>query len=185
MKRIGYFIFFVVFLLNAGCQISDEPVYTVISQPTLAAGDPIPLPAEEVTFTITGKIGTSNDGEQIIMDVPTVESLGLVNYTVQDPFKDESVTYTGVLMSDLLALWQIEDDATQLSLTALNDYQVDVPLNLLQDYPVVFALKADGSYMPIAERGPAMLVFPYDHFEFEQPLTNSYWIWQIASLNVE
>jgi hypothetical protein len=163
---------------------TTETVYTVVSEGTLNAGDTIPVPTGDVILTVTGNIGTSNVDDTIQMDIATVESVGQVEYTVDDPFENRSVTYRGVLMSDLLDLWQVGDDATTLNIVALNDYAVDVPLADLRTYPVIFALQADGEYMPIATRGPAMLVYPYNDFEFEVAIYNDYWAWQIKSIEV-
>lgn len=164
---------------------TPQSVYTVVSEGTLKAGDAIPTPAGEILFTITGKIGTTNAENSIVMDMETIESVGLVDYTVKDPFLDVDVIYRGVLMSKLLDLWQISADATKLHMTALNDYSVDVPLADLRQYPVIFALQADGEYMPITTRGPAMLVYPYNDFEFEMAVYNDYWIWQIKAIEVQ
>jgi hypothetical protein len=163
---------------------TTEPVYTVVSEGTLNAGDAIPVPTGDVILTVTGNIGTSNVDDTIQMDIATVESVGQVEYTVDDPFENRAVTYRGVLMSELLDLWQVGDDATTLNIVALNDYAVDVPLADLRTYPVIFALQADGEYMPIATRGPAMLVYPYNDFEFEVAIYNDYWAWQIKSIEV-
>jgi hypothetical protein len=163
---------------------TTETVYTVVSEGTLNAGDAIPVPSGDVILTVTGNIGTSNVDDTIQMDIATVESVGQVEYTVDDPFENRAVTYRGVLMSDLLNLWQVGDDATTLHVVALNDYAVDVPLADLHTYPVIFALQADGEYMPIATRGPAMLVYPYNDFEFEVAIYNDYWAWQIKSIEV-
>ena len=189
LKRTSNFIIFVILLpFFIACNVTqnDSPVYTVISEGSLTAGEVIPSPEQEAILTVSGNIKTTNQDDTIVMDIPTIESAGLVEYTISvDPFADREIVYQGVLMNDLLDLWQVEEDATTLKMTALNDYQVDVPLELVRDYPVIFALKADGEYMSIADKGPAMLVFPYDHFEFEQPGTNRYWIWQIKSIDVE
>jgi hypothetical protein len=164
---------------------TTEPVYTVISEGTLNAGDAIPVPTGEVILTVTGNIGTTNVDDTIQMDIATIESVGQVDYTVDDPFENNrSVTFRGVLMSDLLNLWQVGEDATTLHVVALNDYAVDVPIADLRTYPVIFALQADGEYMPIATRGPAMLVYPYNDFEFEVAIYNDYWAWQIKSIEV-
>jgi hypothetical protein len=164
---------------------TPKPVYTVVTEGTLKAGDAIPAPSGEAVFTITGKIGTTNADKSIVMDLPTVESVGLVDYKVTDPFEKKDITYRGVLMSKLLDLWKVPEDATKLHMVALNDYSVDVPIGDLRKYPVVFALQADGAYMPVATRGPAMLVYPYNDFEFETAIYNDYWIWQIKSIDVQ
>jgi hypothetical protein len=181
---------FLIVLVVTGCTPAaeaptTEPIYSVVSEGTLSAGDAIPAPDGDVILSVTGLIGTANNGDAIDMDLATIESVGLVDYTVTDPFEEKVITYRGPLMSDLLALWQVPESATTLHLVALNDYAVDVPLGDLYQYPVVFALQADGEYLPISTRGPAMLVYPYDDFEFEHSVYNDYWIWQIKSIDVQ
>lgn len=178
-----------ILLLISACASAATPtptqVYTVVEAGTLDAGSAIPEPTEEVILTVSGKIGAANVGSLIEMDLPTIESVGLVDYTVDDPFENKEITYRGVLMSDLLELWQVPADATNLHMVALNDYAVDVPLSEVRAYPVIFALQGDGVYLPVSTRGPAMLVFPYNHFEFETSVYNDYWIWQIKSIEVQ
>jgi hypothetical protein len=190
--KSGLLLLTVIVLLAAACApaVSTTPtppaeVFSVISEASLEAGSEIPAPQDDVILTVTGSIGTTNAGEAIEMDLKTIESVGVVEYTVTDPFENKEITYRGPLMSDLLALWQVPDDATTLHMVALNDYAVDVPLADLKQYPVIFGLQADGEYLPVSTRGPAMLVYPYDDFEFEQSVYNDYWIWQIKSIEVQ
>ena len=169
-----------------GCatQPKFDSVYTRLETPILKAGSAIPRPQEDVILTVSGKIGATNDGQKIIMDIPTIESVGLVEYTVQDPFEKEEHTFKGVLMKDLLELWQVPPEASVLGVLALNDFQVDVPIHLVRDYPVIFALQQDDEYMTPDYRGPAMLVFPYNDYKFELG-TDSYWVWQIKNITVK
>ena len=174
----------IVALVGCTSQPDFDSVYTRLNTAHLEAGKPIPKPQEDIILTVLGQIGTTNEDQIIAMDVPTIESVGLVEYTVEDPFEKEQRTFTGVLMKDLLGLWQVSPDATVLTVTALNDYQIDVPIDLLREYPVIFALKQDGEYMTPDYRGPAMLVFPYEHYQFEIG-TESYWAWQIKTITVK
>ncbi|NEQ95518.1 MAG: molybdopterin-dependent oxidoreductase [Cyanothece sp. SIO2G6] len=175
----------------AGCLVGCLPepefesVYTQLEPPQLMVGEPIPEPDDEPLLTVTGKIGVTNVETTLEMDRSTIEAVGLVEYTVHDPFEEVERTFTGVLMRDLLALWQVQVDATTLQVMALNDYEADIPIELMQKYPVIFALKEDGEYMTPDYRGPAMLVFPYDHYAFEENIINSYWVWQIKAITVK
>lgn len=164
---------------------TDEPIYTVLSEGTLNAGDAIPLPEGSAVLTITGNISHPNQEDSIVMDIATIESVGEVEYTVDDPFEQKSITYRGVVMSDLIAVWGVESSATTATITALNDYQVQVPIKDLLEHPVFFALRADGVYMPVTTRGPAMLVFPYNDVEYDQKHFNDYWVWQIKSIDFQ
>ena len=168
----------------AACN-SPDSFYTVIRDATLQAGDPIPAPTDETVLTVMGDIGMSNVDDRIEMDLATLESLQQVEYTVTDPFEQREITYRGVLMTDLFDLWQINPDATTLDVVALNDYQVSVPLQEMYEFPVVFAFMADGEYMEVAYRGPAMLVYPYDDMRFDPSVYNNYWVWQIKSITVQ
>ena len=173
-------------LALAGCEGTPTPqsIYTRITDGAIHPGDAIPVAQGAPILTVTGRIGSANSGDAIVMDLATIEAVGIVEYTVLDPFQNREITYRGPLMSDLLALWQVPDEATILDVLALNDYRADVPIDLVRDFPVIFAVQSDGEYMPIVERGPAMLVFPYDDFEFERPANDSYWVWQIKSIDI-
>ena len=61
---------------------------------------------------------------------------------------------------------------------ALNDYAVRVPVSDFSRWPVMFALKIDGKYMTVREKGPIWVVYP-NHLYPElgrQPHTTK-WIW--------
>jgi hypothetical protein len=79
----------------------------------------------------------------------------------------------------------VEESATVAQLTALNDYQIDVPLEDFYQYPVLFAMQADGVTMTPDYRGPAMLVYPLDDFAFDLISNKRRWIWQIKSIELK
>jgi hypothetical protein len=176
-------------LVIVGCapaaSSAPAPIYTRVNEAQLKSGDAIPTPTGDVILTATGNIGTHNNGDKIEMDRAAIESVGLVEYKVRDPFELNDVVFRGVLMSDLLSVWQVPASATNLEMIALNDYVVEVPISDIRQWPVLYAMQADGQYMEVASRGPAMLVYPYDNFEFDQQIYNDRWIWQIKSVNVQ
>jgi hypothetical protein len=176
----------VVILITAcGGTPNADSIYKRVTDAKLKPGDTIPAPTGEAILKVTGKIAAKNSGDSIQMDMPTIESVGLVDYKVTDPFEKKATTFRGVLMSTLLDLWKVDKDATILEMIALNDYKVEVPISDLRKYPVIFATQQDGQYMPVATRGPAMLVYPYDHFQFDRQKYDDFWIWQIKSVNVK
>lgn len=174
-------------LFMGGCATDAkfDDVYTQITPPQLQAGKPIPLPKSEPILKVTGRLGNTNQDDHIIMDRQTIESLGLVEYSILDLFEQQDRVFQGVLMRDLLDLWQVDPQAKTINLKALNDYNIQVPIIWLKEYPVIFALQQDGEIMQPDYRGPAMLIFPYQQFpsvsEFSE---KSYWIWQIKEMNV-
>ena len=94
-------------------------------------------------------------------------------------------SWTCALLVLLLSPAILADDATTLNIVALNDYAIDVPISDLRAYPVIFAMQANGDYMPVSTRGPAMLVYPYAEFpQLDPAIYNDFWIWQIKSIEV-
>jgi hypothetical protein len=162
-----------------------DSVYTRVTPAKLKAGDAIPEPRGDVILTVAGAIGTTNHNNTLLMDLATIESVGLVEYGVVDPFENRKKLFRGVLMRDLLNTWRVDAAATTLDMVALNDYHVDVPIAMMREKPLLFALQADGEYMRPDYRGPAMLVFPYGFYEFKRPLTDAYWVWQIKAITVK
>ncbi|HRW11184.1 MAG TPA: hypothetical protein P5121_39050 [Caldilineaceae bacterium] len=187
LPRISAILAVIVLAFFAACsqEANFEEVYTRVSEGVLRPGDPIPIPQQEVILTVNGKIGTTNTAAAIVMDRPTLEQVGLVEYSVQDPFADRQIRYRGVLMRDLLDLWQATNDVEMVHLTALNDYQVDIPVAEFRQYPILFAMQADGTYMEPDYQGPAMLVFPVDSYSFDELVIRQRWIWQIKSIELK
>jgi hypothetical protein len=171
---------------SLGCTAPPDfdSVYQRLDSPALAAGSDIPQPKQDAILTVAGKIGNPNQDKTVLMDRPTLESVGLIEYAVTDPFEETERTFTGVLIKDLLALWKVSPDAKFLHVKALNDFQVDIPIELVRDFPVMLALKQDGEYMEPDYRGPAMIVFPYGYYKFTGDI-DAYWVWQVKSITVK
>ncbi len=174
-----------IFVSGCAQEVEFDQVYTIVNQATLHPGDIIPPPESEPILTISGKIGANKLANTLQMDRATIERAGVVEYRVKDPFSGESVRYRGVLMRDLLELWQVDEDAQQVYLVALNDYAIEVPLSEFYQYPVLFALQADGVYMEPDTQGPAMLVYPLDQYAFDLTKVKRNWIWQIKSIELQ
>lgn len=186
-----------LFIFVVGC--SSEPnfdaAYERITLGTLQAGSLIPEATGEPIITVTGNIGAVQDGEapttsendnRIVMDQTRLNAVGMVEYAVEDPFERKHNTFRGVLFRDLLDLWQVPPEAERLVMTALNDYEVNVPISMLREYPVLLAQQQNGQVMTRDYRGPAMLVTPLTQYPSVKDLAyQDYWIWQIKTIHVE
>lgn len=186
-KLVSKLCLSVMLCMTAACSTiqGSAPFYTVVSEATLKAGDTLPAPTGDVILTVTGKVGVSNQNGAIVMDRAMIEAAGQIEYKVTDPFEELVYTYRGPLMSDLLKLWKVPADAVSVSVAALDDYIVEIPLVEFANTPAIFALQRDNQYMPMSTRGPAMIVFPYDNFQFNHQIFNDYWAWQIKSMEIK
>jgi hypothetical protein len=175
----------IVILVSTGCSSAATRPYEIVTPSSLAPGSAIPAPATEPVVTFSGDIGTTNVGATLTLDMPTLERLGLVTYSIDDPWRKERTVYTGVLVSDVLKAVAAPSSATSLHMTAMDDYEVDLPIAMVKKYPILLATRADGKYMSIDDGGPTRIIYPYDTSpELDALATKDQLIWSIKSLEV-
>jgi len=120
----------------------------------------LPTPAEAVILTVSGKISVFNDGDRARFDRPMLEALGTTSFRTQTPWYEQPVTFEGVLMTRLMQA--VGASGTVLQAYALNDYVSEIPIEDFARYGTLLALKRDGAYMPVRDKGPLFIVYPYD-----------------------
>ncbi|MEX0800393.1 MAG: molybdopterin-dependent oxidoreductase [Dehalococcoidia bacterium] len=147
-------------------------------------GNEIPAPTGDPVVTLSGEV-TPNVGDSLEFDRETIESIGLIEYTVDDPWENASVTYTGVLLSDLLEVAGAPSSASAIHLVALDDYAADISLADVERLPIMLATRSDGEYMEVVDGGPTRIVYPYHAYpDLEDAATNDLWVWSIARIEV-
>ena len=171
-------------LLLVACGGEANPGYTPVASASISPSHAIPIPTETPVLTISGKIAAKNAGDTLVFDIPTLEKLGLVEYTVNDAWLKQSISYSGVLMSDLLKFAGTFHTATTVHLVALDDYEVDIPIADIQKWPILLATKADNEYMTVENYGPTRIIYPYDTHPVDPVAHNDLWIWSIQSIDV-
>jgi hypothetical protein len=184
MHTLRTFAIFTFFL--AACGTAGTPaIYATVSEGTLKSGDSIPAPTGEVVLTVDGQISQTNSGNTLQFDMQTLESIGLVQYDVDDPFVNKTIVYSGVLLSDLLKVAGADPNATTLTLSALDDYSADMQISEADKWPVLIATQADGVYMPIDKNGPLISVFPFNDFpELDHLTYDALWVWSLSAITV-
>jgi hypothetical protein len=185
-RAICYLVLFIPVLVACGQAPTPAPIYKTLSESTLKPGSAVPLPKDPVVLTINGKIGQTNSGDTLKFDMATLESLGVVQYEVEDPFAKKKMVYSGVLLSQLLKVAGAAPDATTLTLWALDDYSTDMQIATANKWPVMIATQADGAYMPVDKSGPLISVFPFDDFpEIDHLTYDGQWLWSLARITVK
>jgi hypothetical protein len=109
-------------------------------------------------LTVSGKI--SAPGGTVEFDRESLEKLGLVSIETATPWYTGKVKFEGVPLKLLMA--QVGASGQTLQALALNDYSTEIPMADLAKYNVILALKRDGEYMPVRDKGPLFVVYPYD-----------------------
>jgi len=191
--RLPHFIYYplliVVILILSACapQTVNKPTtYKVVSAGTLKPGDTVPHRTGPTVLTVDGKISQTNADNALKLDMETLESIGVIEYKVNDPFAKKNILYSGVLLSELLKVAGADKNATTLTLWALDDYSVDMKISDSDRWPVMIATKADGAYMPLDQKGPLISVFPFDNFpEIDHLTYDNQWLWALARITVK
>lgn len=155
---------------------------TVLETATLNPGQDVPTPSGPTVLTVTGKIATTNAGRGLALDLATVQRLGLRKVTVFDPWVKRQLDLQGVWLSGLVRTAGTDPAATSLHLTALDSYQVDLPLTDVMAGGIFLATATGtGAPIPVDDGGPTRIVFVGDGLAGNSP---DQWIWSLSTIDV-
>lgn len=154
---------------------------TLFACATLLAAGALPAAAGNVILTIEGKIAGD---APIDMTLEDIEALGAATVVTTTPWHPGAVRFEGVALSALLE--KTGADGKSLSVLALNNYRSEMPVSDIAKHGVILAYKQDGAYMPVSDKGPLFIVYPFD----ADPSLNDevYYArsaWQVRSITVE
>jgi hypothetical protein len=162
------------------CADEKEADYAQVLPRTLDAGDKLPAALGETVLTLSGgTVGST----PINVDTALLESLGTVKYSVNDPYENKPIEYEGILLTTLLDQFG-KASSSEIVITAIDDYQQNIPRTDAEKWPIILALKVDGVYAARDHRGPSMIIYPYDNYSELEPTTyDPFWVWQIANIS--
>ncbi|EDQ33801.1 hypothetical protein HPDFL43_05090 [Hoeflea phototrophica DFL-43] len=142
---------------------------------------PLPVSVAGTILTIDGKIASQTPVELSIQDV---EALGSETVVTKTPWHDSPTAFEGVPIADLID--RLGATGETLSVMALNNYYSEIPVADLRKYGVILAYKQDGAYMPVSDKGPLFVVYPFDaHAELHDEVFFARSAWQVRSITVE
>ncbi|WP_439112982.1 hypothetical protein [Hydrogenophaga sp.] len=151
-----------------------------LSAPALALDAPTTRPI----LTVSGKVAAKNAGDTARFDMKMIEALPQHSFTTSTPWFDKPVKFTGPLLSDVLAA--VKASGTTIGAVAINDYKINIPMTDVNKYKVIVARLLDDKPMPVREKGPLFVVFPFD--SAAELRTSTYYersIWQLKALDVQ
>ncbi len=134
-------------------------------------------------LTVSGKIGVKNAGETARFDMKMLAALPQHSFTTSTPWYDRPVKFTGPLLADVLAAVKASGDT--VSAIAINDYAIQIPMTDTTKHKVIVARLLDDQPMPIREKGPLFVVYPFD--DSAALRTSVYYersIWQLKALEI-
>lgn len=140
-------------------------------------------PADKPILTVSGKIkGSTEAGLQF--DRTALEAMGTVAIETSTPWYKGPVKFEGVPLAKLMST--VGASGERVVAIALNDYSVEIPIEDFAKYGAILALKRNGEYMPVRDKGPLFIVYPYDQSpELRSQKFYSRSVWQVARLIVK
>ena len=144
----------------------------------------LPMPAGKPILTVSGAITISNQRGEAIFDRAMLEGLGLDQITTTTPWNSGPVRFEGVPMESLMQV--LGATGSSVIAYALNDCTTKIPISDFKRFHPILALKRNGEYMPVRDKGPLFIVYPFDSDqELKQQIYYNRSAWQIARLVVE
>lgn len=140
-------------------------------------------PTERPILTISGKIAVTNKDNTAQFDRPMLEALGMTAVETTTPWHEGKVKFEGIPLDKLMK--QVGATGQRVSVVALNDYTTEIPMEDFGNYNVILAIKLNGEYMSVRDKGPLFIIYPYD----SNPVlkTQTYYgrsAWQVARIDV-
>ena len=141
-------------------------------------------PKERPILVISGKITTKNAGEVARFDMKMIEALPQHSFTTSTPWFDRPVKFTGPLLADVLAA--VKASGSNVGAVAINDYRITIPVADAAKFQVIVARLIDDKPIPVREKGPLFVVYPFD--SSAELRTSTYYersIWQLKALDIQ
>lgn len=149
-----------------------------------AGADPLPTPADKAILTISGKIDTTNKDDTAQFDRAMLESIGMETIETNTPWYTGAVKFEGVSLDKLMK--RVGAKGERAVFVALNDYSSEIPMEDFAKYNVILALKRNGEYMPVRDKGPLFVIYPFDSKpELKNQTFYGRSVWQVAKIVVK
>ena len=146
-----------------------------------ALGMPVAAFAQDI-FSVIGPDGTAVKSYSL----EQLDALEQTTYVTKNPFIDGTSEFSGPLARVVLAdAGQDMPKDAQLTVMAINDYKIDLPVSEILDFDVMLATRRDGETMSLREKGPIWIMYPISgNAELEDEAINSRLVWQLKSIQI-
>jgi hypothetical protein len=151
---------------------------------TAASAQSLDAPAEKPILTVSGKITTTNKDNTAQFDRAMLESIGMETIETTTPWYTGPVKFEGVSLDKLMK--RLGASGERAVFVALNDYSSEIPVEDFAKYNVILALKRNGEYMPVRDKGPLFVIYPFDSKpELKNQTFYGRSVWQVAKIVVK
>jgi hypothetical protein len=150
-------------------------------------------PVESPILVVVGKITATNKAQgefngqlragRAVFDRPMLDAMAGEEIKTTTPWYTGEVKFEGVSFARFVK--EIGATGDNLVITALDDYSREIPIADLIKNRAILALRRDGQYLSISDKGPLFVVYPYDSDpELKNEKYYSRSVWQVRRIEV-
>jgi len=147
-----------------------------------ACAHALDVPTGPIVLIIKGSVSSTNVGDTAAFDLAMLAKLESRKAIVETPWTTGTSTFDGPLLSAVLE--QAGASGTTFTVRALNGYSSEIPM-ADAEIATILATHMNGERMSVREKGPLMLVYPFD---LDPSLYNEKYfsrsVWQIKEIEV-
>lgn len=137
----------------------------------------------EMTIVVSGNTTLSKTGS-VSLSIDQFEALAPKSVIETTTPWHPLSTFSGISGRDLMD--RLGAKGVTLAATALNDYQVKIPLSDLKDLGVLFVTRLNGKRLSLRQKGPIFVIYPFDkNPALQSELYYGRSIWQLKEITVE
>ncbi|KAA0012770.1 molybdopterin-dependent oxidoreductase [Billgrantia pellis] len=142
----------------------------------------LPAPEGEVLLRVTGNVANPNVGTELHLDRELMMSLPTRVIETSTPWTEGVGRFEGPLFRAVLEAAGIESE--QVRVSAINEYDAEVPVSDLERYDVILAIQQDGEPIAVRDLGPVFVLYPFDaHPELLNETVRHRSVWHVGSIH--
>lgn len=143
-------------------------------------------PSGKVVLTVVGAVKNTNTATETGFDRAMLQSFPQISHIVTTPWTEGETVFTGPLLIDVLRHLGL-DDSRVISATALNNYEIEIPVEDARKYPVILALTQNGNELRVRDKGPVWVIYPWtaEYPELKSETYHSRSIWQLQHIGIK
>lgn len=102
------------------------------------------------------------DGRTMTFSRDDIAALPQTRFETRAPWIETPAVFGGPSIADLIAAFAPGATFEQVEIVALDDYAVSAGVSDLIADGAILAIRQNETFLPIANKGPALIIFPFD-----------------------
>ncbi|WP_296935334.1 hypothetical protein [uncultured Marinobacter sp.] len=131
------------------------------------------------------KLTITNGASTLVLDRNELESFPQTTFSTISPYFDGEVQFSGPTLARVLETFGVSGQS-QITLTALNNYNVSGSLEDLLSLDAIIATRRESKTMSVRDRGPFWVILPLsERPELDNEDFHRYMVWQLSGIELE